>query len=188
MTVAPQPSSASPPRYAGLATRTLAFAVDALVINAVAWLVGAVVALGLSLLTMPEAVRTAIAAVAAGVALLWTCSYFVFFWSGTGQTPGDRLLGIAVRDAETGGQLRVRRAILRMLALPLSALPLCAGFLMILFDRRRRALHDRIARTVVIYVLPKSRAVLHSAPDELRRAYRSAATNGEPVVAPETHA
>jgi uncharacterized RDD family membrane protein YckC len=36
--------------------------------------------------------------------------------------------------------------------LPLSAIPLCAGFLMILVDRRRRALHDRIVRTVVVYV------------------------------------
>ena len=34
-------------RYAGLATRTLAFAVDAAVINAVVWFVGLVVALGL---------------------------------------------------------------------------------------------------------------------------------------------
>jgi uncharacterized RDD family membrane protein YckC len=165
----------------------LAFAVDALVINVVAWLVGALVVLGLSLLTIPEGVRTAIAAIGAGVALLWTAAYFVFFWSGNGQTPGNRLLGIMVRDAGSLAPLRARRAALRMLVLPLSALPLCAGFLLILVDRRRRALHDRIVRTVVVYAVsePRPRVVHHSAPDELRRAR---ANGGEPAVAPETRA
>lgn len=142
------------PVYAGLATRTFAFAIDALVINVVAWFVGVVVALGLSLLTIPDGVMTALAAVGAGIALLWTAAYFVFFWSGTGQTIGDRLLGITVRDAGALEALSLRRAALRVLALPLSALPLCAGFLMILFDRRRRALHDRLVHTVVIYAAP----------------------------------
>jgi uncharacterized RDD family membrane protein YckC len=159
--------------YAGLATRTLAFAVDALAINAVAWLVGAVVALGLSLLTIPDGLRTVFAAIAAGAALLWTVAYFVFFWSGNGQTPGNRLLGFAVRDATALRPLGVRRAALRLLALPLSALPLCAGFALILVNRRRRALHDAIAHTVVIYVAPRPpvrRAVVDPAPDELRTA------------------
>jgi len=142
------------PTYAGLATRTLAFAVDALVINAVAWFVGVVVALGLSLLTIPDEVVIALAAIGAGIALLWTAGYFVFFWSGTGQTLGDRLFGITVRDGVTLEALSLRRAALRLLVLPLSALPLCAGFLMILVDRRRRALHDRIVRSVVVYAPP----------------------------------
>jgi uncharacterized RDD family membrane protein YckC len=180
---APEPT----PSFAGLATRTLAFAVDALIINVVAWLVGALVVLGLSVLTVPAEVRTLIAAVGAGAALLWSATYFVFFWSGNGQTPGDRLLGITVREAGTLGPLRVRRAALRVLALPLSALPLCAGFLLILVDRRRRALHDRIARTVVVYTTPvtRPRVVRHSSPDELRRA---SANGGDPALAPETPA
>ena len=32
----------------------------------------------------------------------------------------------------------------------LAAIPLLAGYFMVLFDDRRRGLHDRIARTVVI--------------------------------------
>lgn len=161
------------PAYAGLATRTLAFAVDALVINVVAWVVGALAVLGLSVITVPEEVRTLLAAIGAALALLWTATYFVFFWSGNGQTPGDRLLGITVRDADELAPLRVRRAALRMLALPLSALPLCAGFLMILVDRRRRALHDRIAGTVVVYAIAQARA----------RPVRHEAGNGRAPVA-----
>jgi uncharacterized RDD family membrane protein YckC len=41
--------------------------------------------------------------------------------------------------------------VLRVGALVLSAIPFCAGFLLILFDGRRRALHDRLVGTVVVY-------------------------------------
>ena len=138
--------------YAGLATRSLAFAVDAAIINAVVWFVGVVVYLGLSLLGIPEEVRTIMAAIGAGLALVWTVVYFAFFWSASGQTPGNRLLGIRVQHAVTGRPLHAGRAALRLGAVVLSALPLCAGFLMILVDRRRRALHDRLIGTVVVYV------------------------------------
>jgi uncharacterized RDD family membrane protein YckC len=42
---------------------------------------------------------------------------------------------------------------------PLSAIILCAGFLLILVDSRRRALHDRIARTIVVYAPRERRRV-----------------------------
>ena len=44
----------------------------------------------------------------------------------------------------------MRRALVRLIALVLAAIPLLAGYLMVLFDDRRRGLHDRLARTVVI--------------------------------------
>jgi uncharacterized RDD family membrane protein YckC len=135
--------------YAGLATRMLAFALDALVINAVAWFVIVVVALGLSLVRLPNAVEAAIVAIGAVVAVLWSIAYFVVFWSTTGQTPGNRVLGIRVE--RVAGPLTARRALLRLGLLLLSAVPLCAGFLLILFDDRRRALHDRLAGTIVVY-------------------------------------
>jgi uncharacterized RDD family membrane protein YckC len=138
--------------YAGLATRTLAFALDAALINAVVWFVGLVVALGLSLLKVPEEVRTVLAVIGAGVALLWTITYFTYFWSATGQTPGNRTMRIRVADARSGGTIPARRAFLRVLCLPLAAIPLCAGFLLILVDRRRRALQDLLARTEVVHV------------------------------------
>ena len=51
----------------------------------------------------------------------------------------------------------------------LSAIPFCLGFVMILFDDRRRALHDRLVKTVVVYRAPPSAS---SRSDEvaLRRA------------------
>ena len=137
--------------YAGLATRTLAFALDAALINGLAWFVGTVIALGLSLLGVPGELKTWLAAIGTVLALVWTIAYFAFFWSSSGQTPGNRVMQIRVQDAATAGPVRARRALLRVVVLPLSALPLCAGFLLILVDGRRRALHDHIARTTVVY-------------------------------------
>ena len=141
--------------YAGLATRTLAFAIDAAVINAVVWFIGLVVALALSLLKIPEEVRTVMAVIGAGIAVVWTVTYFAYFWSATGQTPGDRVMRIRVEDARTGSTIRLRRGFVRFAALVLAAIPLCAGLLMILVDSHRRGLHDRIVRTEVVHVPAK---------------------------------
>jgi uncharacterized RDD family membrane protein YckC len=171
--------------YAGLATRTIAFATDAAIINGVGWFVGMVVALGLSLLGIPKEVRTILAVVGAGIALIWLIAYFVFFWSTTGQTPGNRVMQIRVQDARTGGPLRVRRALLRLAGVFLSALLLCTGFLLILFDGRRRALHDRLCRTVVVIVPDPPRARAHSGrPGGERRPGAAAAASengGQPA-------
>jgi len=135
--------------YAGLVTRTLAFAIDAAIVNGVAILTAAIVDLVFSIVSIaPELHAVAIAA-AGSAYVLWTIAYFVTFWATTGQTPGDRALRIRVRAA-SGGGLRPRRALLRLGALMLAVLPLCLGLLPILLDDRRRGLHDMIARTVVV--------------------------------------
>jgi len=176
-------TAVAPPSHAGLVTRTLAFALDAAVINAVAWFVGVVVALCLSIFGgVPEKAVAAVAVAGAAIALLWAFGYFVFFWSTTGQTPGNRVLGIAVHDVRSGGPPSARKAALRVFGLLLSALLLCLGFLMILVDRQRRALHDRLMHTEVVYYA-SSRAVRHDARRELELAHDGAALNGEQTVA-----
>ena len=144
----------SAPTYAGLVTRTLAFALDIAIIDAAALVTGGIVALGLSALELPETVKTVLAAVGAALAVVWAVGYFAWFWSAGGQTPGDRVVGLQVLQARTGRPLPLPRATLRVGALVLSAIPFCAGFLMILFDGRRRALHDRLVGTVVVYRTP----------------------------------
>jgi uncharacterized RDD family membrane protein YckC len=147
---APAPGAAAAPRqYVGLVTRTLAFGVDAALIDAVALLVGGTVALSFSVLTVPQHVRTVAVAVGGAVYVLWTVGYFVTFWATTGQTPGARLLGIRV-VASSGGTIRPRRAVLRFAGLTLAVIPLFAGILWILVDDRRRGLQDLVARTVVV--------------------------------------
>jgi uncharacterized RDD family membrane protein YckC len=136
--------------YAGLVTRALAFALDAAIVNGCALAVGVVVGLGLSILHLPEAADVVIVAILGGLWVLWTVSYFAFFWSTTGQTPGDRVMRIRVIDGRDRGPLKPLRAIVRFGALILAAIPLLAGFLIMLWDDRRRCLQDRIARTVVV--------------------------------------
>ena len=145
--------------YGGLVTRIVAFAADAAIINAVAIGVGLVVAVGLSLFHLPHDVEVVLAAIGGVAAIAWGIGYFTFFWSTTGQTPGDRMLSIEVRR-DNGERLHMRRAFVRVLALPLSVIPLGAGLVLILFDRRRRALHDLLVGTVVVYVVkvPRARA------------------------------
>jgi uncharacterized RDD family membrane protein YckC len=141
----------APGGYAGLVTRTLAFALDALIIDVVAAFVGVTVGLGVSLLHLPHDVDVAIGAVLGAAFILWSIGYFVFFWSSTGQTPGSRVMHIRVIGGRATGGLKPRRALLRVIGLFLAALPLLAGLWMMLWDDRSRCLQDRIARTVVVY-------------------------------------
>jgi len=119
--------------------------------------VGLVCAVGLSLFHLPHDVEVVLAAIGAAAAVAWAIGYFTFFWSTTGQTPGDRMLSIEVRR-ENGEGLHASRAFVRVLALPLSVIPFGAGMVLILFDRRRRALHDLLVGTVVVYVVRVPRA------------------------------
>jgi uncharacterized RDD family membrane protein YckC len=145
--------AAEPPRYVGLVTRALGLAIDAGVINLVALVVELGVALVLSLLHLSTDVKTVLLAIAGGVYVLWSIGYFVGFWSATGQTPGSRVMQIRV-VATNGERLTPSRAIVRLIGMVLAALPLCAGYVLILFDSRRRGLQDRLARTLVVEAPP----------------------------------
>jgi uncharacterized RDD family membrane protein YckC len=143
------PPAAPSRHYVGLVTRALAFGIDAALLNAIALLTAAVVALTLSVLSVPDEVDVVAAAVGAALYVVWVAGYFVSFWSTTGQTPGDRAMRIRVRP-QVGDVLPPRRALVRFVGLTLAAIPLFAGYLMILVDDRRRGLHDVLARTVVV--------------------------------------
>jgi uncharacterized RDD family membrane protein YckC len=140
--------------YVGLVTRTIAFTVDAAIITAVSLVTTAAATLILSVISLPEHVAAAAAVAGGALYLLFTAGYFIVFWSTTGQTPGNRLMRIRVRPAGGERRLKPRRALVRFIGLTLAALPLFAGYLMILFDDRRRGLQDRLARTVVVDAPP----------------------------------
>jgi uncharacterized RDD family membrane protein YckC len=145
--------------YAGLMTRTIAYAMDGALINLAALLAGIAVALALSILHLPGKLDGVVAAVLAVAYAVWVVAYFVTFWSTTGQTPGSRLMRIRVIDAHGAQRLEPRRAAVRVGGLVLATIPLFAGFVIMLWDRRRRCLQDRLARTVVIHAPPQVRVV-----------------------------
>ena len=77
-------------------------------------------------------------------------AYAVYFISsGSGQTPGMRVMRVRVLTA-SGGPPSVPRSLVRFAGLILAIVPLFAGFLPALFDARRRALQDFLAGTVVV--------------------------------------
>ena len=135
--------------YLGLTTRAIAFAIDAAIINLVAFVVAGGVTLIVSVLHLGDDFRKVLLVVGAGLYVLWSVGYFVGFWASTGQTPGARIMRFRVVTSN-GERMLPRRALLRCIGLVLAALPLFAGYLMILFDDRRRGLQDRLARTLVV--------------------------------------
>jgi uncharacterized RDD family membrane protein YckC len=137
-------------RYAGLATRTIAFALDAAVINGAAAITGVAIGLGVSILHLSEQAETVIAGALAVAYVVWSIVYFLFFWSTSGQTPGNRVMRIRVLDGRHMRPVRPVRAVIRFAGLILAALPFLAGFVIMLWDDRRRCLQDRIAHTIVI--------------------------------------
>ena len=141
----------SEPAYQGLVTRSIAFVLDAAFINFVAMVMAIAVGLALSVLPLPNSLDPVLVSLGGLAYLLWSTGYFVVFWSSTGETPGNRLMHIRVCTAD-GRPPAPLRALVRLGALVLAAIPVFAGFLTILVDERRRGLHDMIAGTVVVGV------------------------------------
>ena len=136
--------------YAGFWKRLLAYLIDYLVVGAIQ--------LGLysvSLGRLPGDPKTLSASVAAASAATW--AYFAVLESSPLQaTIGKLAIGIRVEDA-SGGPLTFRRASVRYWAKWLSSITLMIGWLMAAFTPRRQALHDLVARSVVVrtgYVQP----------------------------------
>ena len=82
--------------------------------------------------------------------MVWEFIYFAYQWALSGKTIGMAVLGIRVVTTD-GSPIGARQAVIRTLTLPLSFLLLGLGFLGILTNRDRHALHDRLAGTAVVY-------------------------------------
>jgi uncharacterized RDD family membrane protein YckC len=83
-----------------------------------------------------------------GIAL--GAGYEVYFLTAHGATPGKMALGLRVIRAD-GGPISPMLALGRHFALWVSAFILMIGYIMAAFDPEKRALHDRICETRVVY-------------------------------------
>ena len=136
--------------YAGAVTRFASFTIDLFVIALLFSLGGHVVEYVLSVL-LREPVQLNETSLAGKIALVvWGFVYLAYPLSASGRTFGMAVLGVRAVRAD-GGDLDTRHAVVRVLALPLSFLLLGFGFILILLRRDRRALHDLIARTAIVY-------------------------------------
>lgn len=137
------------PEYVGIVSRAVAIVLDFALINLVAVVVAASVALVMDTLSFPSQIRDLVVVLGGAAYFVWVVGYFVAFWMITAQTLGSRVMGFRVQHLD-GSRLGLRKGVLRFGALVLSAIPLGAGFIRVLFDDRRRGFHDRVAGTVVI--------------------------------------
>jgi uncharacterized RDD family membrane protein YckC len=74
----------------------------------------------------------------------------LLFWAERQATPGKMLLGLRIVDADSGAPPTLRRLVWRYVGYLVSALPLCLGYLWVLWDPRRQGWHDKMARTLVV--------------------------------------
>ena len=77
-------------------------------------------------------------------------AYFFATVAVTGQTIGKGLMGLRVVGAD-GRRLGIVRSLVRTFAYLISLIPLFAGFLWVLVDGDRRAWHDHIAGSRVVF-------------------------------------
>lgn len=136
--------------YAGIVSRLAALATDVVVLMLADVFVSSLPRIAWQQLTIrpaPGWLNTGTTALAA--LLPWM--YFTAAWWMSGQTVGNRLFGIAVQDAQGHAASFLRSAGRAAVGLALAPLWL-VGLINVLWDRQRRAWHDRLFGTVVRYV------------------------------------
>ena len=137
---------------AGIASRAVAFIIDAVVISIV--VSSSLYAIGAVLDVLEPDQSLDLSEVASGVTLTLSVAsvslvYFTLaFWL-FGQTVGKLLLGLRVVRAD-GERPRFGQSAVRAVAYGISSF-LMLGYLAIAVSRQRRAWHDHIARTWVVY-------------------------------------
>ncbi|MGO9903771.1 MAG: RDD family protein [Solirubrobacteraceae bacterium] len=137
-------------RTAGFVSRLLAVAVDSAFITAASAGVTATTKLLATLFAKLD-ISTPLGVITASpTSMLAIGAYFVLSWTLAGQTVGMRVLALRVIGPDERPP-SAPRALARLLAALIGALPLLAGYLLVLVDRRRLAFHDRVAGTRVIY-------------------------------------
>ncbi len=103
---------------------------------------------GASLIFAPAMI--AVLGISTLIGLALGVAYEVYFLSAYGATPGKMALGLRVIRAD-GGPISPILALGRYFAMWISAFILMIGYIMAGFDPEKRALHDRICETRVIY-------------------------------------
>ncbi len=159
----PASGPASGRRFGGFWIRFLAIIIDGIILGVVGLIIRiplglALGGVGLSLGRNPDPAQ-ALAALPAimGLAGLFfliqlalSLAYEVYFLSTRGATPGKMALGLKVTRAD-GSPVSAGLAAGRYFARFLSAMILWIGFIMAGFDSEKRALHDYICGTRVVY-------------------------------------
>ncbi len=136
--------------YAGIVTRLAAFAIDVLVANTLFAITGRVAEFVWSSLLGGQKLLSDARIASAVILAIWLLIYFAYPLAVSGRTLGMAVVGLQVVTRD-GGNISGRHAVIRTLVLPLSVVFAVVGVIIPLVNRDRRALHDLIAGTAVVY-------------------------------------
>jgi uncharacterized RDD family membrane protein YckC len=136
--------------YAGIVTRVTAFVVD-VVLSALTYLLILVATRFAVEVVSHHTITWADQRVLTLVGYaVWAFLWFAYPWSVSGKSVGMAIVGIRVVRAD-GSTVGFGRAAVRAICLPFSILFFGLGVLFMLVQPERRALHDLIAGTAVVY-------------------------------------
>lgn len=143
---------ALPPRlqYAGFWVRFVAKLIDSMIVVVAGGIISYV--FGLIFPNLPEQIFSPLASLKGGhslIELLVGVGYSTFFVGRFAATPGKMALGLKI-ITPTGGKITYQRAFARYWGEMVSALILGVGYLLVIWDEEKRALHDRICGTRVV--------------------------------------
>lgn len=138
-------------RYAGPVTRFIAFIIDSVIVTTGFTLIAAGARFLIELVTARQ--------IEVGGRGLWFVIAFVvwaflYLWLSIavfGKTLGKTVMGVRVVTADGSVALHGQQAMVRALSYPLSFAVIGVGLLGVVFGRERRAWHDHLARTAVVY-------------------------------------
>lgn len=150
------PQSQASTQPAGFGVRFCAVFVDAIVLTLIKLPVSIMVVITLRLISGTGAKPAGMELIAermidmiAFIGIAY--NYFGWFYLNKGGTPGKLLFGLRVVDSETGTHLTYGRTFRReILAKLVSGVIFCIGYLMVLFRKDRKALHDLMIGTQVL--------------------------------------
>lgn len=128
-------------QYAGAGVRFLAALIDGLILFAVGFVIA---------LPFGATEEGSTNSVAQGLSILINLGYFVWYQGKTGQTFGKKAMGIKVVDLNGQTPSYFTFFLREFIGKFVSAIILGIGYLMILWDKKKQGLHDKIASTVVV--------------------------------------
>ncbi|HEY1278404.1 MAG TPA: RDD family protein [Acidimicrobiales bacterium] len=136
--------------YAGVVTRVSAFVIDVVVSVGLFLLFLLLFRVGWEYITNHTITWGDHRIITIAWFALWAIVYFAHPWATSGRSLGMAIVGLRVVRAD-GTPVSFGRAVVRIVTLPLSLIFLGIGFLIMLVQPERRALHDLIAGTAVVY-------------------------------------
>jgi uncharacterized RDD family membrane protein YckC len=138
-------------RYAGPVTRLIAFILDSLIVTTGFTVIVAGASFLVELITARQ-----VGVVGRGVwfvvaFVIWAFLYLWLSIAVFGKTLGKTVMGVRVVRADGSIALHSRQAVIRAITYPLSFAIVGVGLLGVVFGKERRAWHDHLARTAVVY-------------------------------------